>query len=76
MVSLGLASKLVALDFLVCVSKLAATVLWFGPQNHRDDFLIYVSKSSSYDLSVAPQNRRKDEVELGFFSLTLRLTDV
>jgi hypothetical protein len=40
----GLASKSVATDFLVWVSKLAAPVWWFGRQNHHGDFLVWASK--------------------------------
>jgi hypothetical protein len=30
--------------FFIWPSKLAATVWWFEPQNHRDDFLVYALK--------------------------------
>jgi hypothetical protein len=32
--------------FLVCASKLAATVWWFEPQNHLDGFWVWASKPS------------------------------
>jgi hypothetical protein len=45
-VSPSLASKPVAMCFLVWASKPAAAVWWFGPQNHHDGFLVWASKQS------------------------------
>jgi hypothetical protein len=47
--------------FLISPSKSAATVWWFGPQNHRGGFLVWASKPSRLCLSVASQNQREGD---------------
>jgi hypothetical protein len=58
MVSL-LSLNTVVEGFPILTSKLAATVWWFGSQNHRDGSLVVPPKQAGFGLSVAPQNQRE-----------------
>jgi hypothetical protein len=58
----------VAAGFPVWSSKPAATVWWFGTQNHRDNFLFMHQNQVGYGLSVVPQNRWEDEDGIGYTS--------